>query len=916
MATFKYRMLNHLYALDKTTGKVAIGHAVAVMRTDAPLNQKCTSNSAFIQMYDGKTGYGQFNKWKFDWTGSHANNVQNEWVNLLAIPNNGEGLDLDTVWYRSDTTLSSTSSQTVDVWFGFQSNSGMGNTKQLCKRTLFLPRLGSESTVATAASSYDIGATAKINITSEETRYVHTVKYKIGSSSGTIATNTTSRTIDWVIPTTFYDQITNSTSATVTITVETLCPYFYSEGTDADTSQIYKTLSLGTKETTFTVNVPASIKPTIGTVTLSDMDTTIRGASNSIFIKDGVTDTNGGFVSGKSVLSVAVQAYGKNGSVIRSVSLSMPQVGNTTVKDSTTVGDENNVYTIDTMRYLYPENLGTKANTITITATDSRGRTATKTVNYYAGQYMPASINQFDVYRCDSSGAEKNDGTYLHIELDLNTGYGQQGVKLRDQASSYFKISYKKTTDSDYTELVNSSSGASSFTIKDASNHEITAVSLKGKTPLYANMISTSAIMDPLEAYEFKLETNSYEKLTTTARLGTTFVLMDFGANGKSIALGQISSHSEDNDNATELEINMPMTIKTNPGQDTYVQPHYGVCSTAAATGAKTVSIPGFRLTDGVDVYVKFTVANTAGVADLTLNVQNTGAKHIKRIGTTNLSAKENLAKNGVYHFIYDGSNWLWVGGVDRDSNSNSYDRAILNQNVKASSSASGTKAITAGSIIGRSFDGGYVKLTPGGSFRIDYPLLWASAVIAAGGTAKNTYLYYTAVNLASTVSGWSTTDTTSQVYLVIKELNGVDAYIDDTTVFTTTIPNSDTANTGKMYMPIGIMYSSTNCFFWPRNELYEWRHSDFRPVNRHQAKKVWYQVNFTANSSVSPYSYYLNEWDIDEEDIYNYGTPIAVSCYGNGVAMPATFKEYTDRQCVSAVSKVQSNKLCVTFLK
>ena len=903
MATFKYRMLNHLYALDKTTGSVRIGHAVAVMRTDAPLNQKCTSNSAFIQMYDGKTGYGQFNKWKFDWTGSHANNVQNEWVNLLAIPNNGEGLDLDTVWYRSDTTLSSTSSQTVDVWFGFQSNSGMGNTKQLCKRTLFLPRLGSESTVATAASSYDIGATAKINITSEETRYVHTVKYKIGSSSGTIATNTTSRTIDWVIPTTFYDQITNSTSATVTITVETLCPYFYSEGTDADTSQIYKTLSLGTKETTFTVNVPASIKPTIGTVTLSDMDTTIRGASNSIFIKDGVTDTNGGFVSGKSVLSVAVQAYGKNGSVIRSVSLSMPQVGNTTVTDSTTVGDENNVYTIDTMRYLYPENFGTKANTITITATDSRGRTATKTVNYYAGQYMPASINQFDVYRCDSSGAEKNDGTYLHIELDLNTGYGQQGVKLRDQASSYFKISYKKTTETTYTQLVNSSTGASSFTIKNASGTTITAASLKGVTPLYANMISTSAIMDPLEAYEFKLETFSYESITTTARLGTTFVLMDFGANGKSIALGQISSHSEDNDSETELEINMPMTIKTNPGRDTYVQPHYGVCSTAAATGAKTVSIPGFRLTDGADVYVKFTVANTAGVADLTLNVQNTGAKHIKRIGTTDLSAKENLAKNGVYHFIYDGANWLWVSGVDRDTNADHYERLKISNYVKAQS------AVTAGEImVGTS--SGYNPIAEGRTFDISYPILYANAAITANGTTTGAFLRMPGVNLTNNIGGWTGT-AYSMVYLVLSSIVGTTATIcsdPDVEFLTTTKPT--TAN-GLYYIPLGIMYTTTQCFFCPSNDIYTYTFGKFRKYPT--VRDVTFSETLTSNSGVSPYSYYKN---INIKTyIDTYGAPLSATATDNsGVPVPCAFKADGNGDYLCVVAKTANVNVRLKF--
>ena len=901
MATFKYRMLNHLYALDKTTGSVRIGHAVAVMRTDAPLNQKCTSNSAFIQMYDGKTGYGQFNKWKFDWTGTHENNVQNEWVNLLAIPNNGEGLDLDTVWYRSDTTLSSTSSQTVDVWFGFQSNSGMGNTKQLCKRTLFLPQLGSESNVSVGASSYDIGAKPAITITAvgdtEANRYIHTVKYKFGSLSGTIATNVKSGTINsWAIPTSFYAQIPNSTSGTMTITVETFCPYFYSEGTDADTSDIYKTLSLGTKSTTVTVNVPSSVKPTIGTVTLSDMDTNIRGSSTSVFIQDTAvtSNANGGFVYGKSALCATVQASGAQSSTIKSVTLSAEQANNKTLTGYSTVGS-NNVFEVETYEFLCPKNLGANANTVTITATDSRGRTATKTVNYYAGTYMPASINQFDVYRCTSNGTAANDGTYLHIELDLNTGFGQQGVKLRNQSSSYFKISYKKTTASTYTQLVNSSTGASSFTIKNASGKTITAASLKGQTPLYANMISTSAIMDPLEAYEFKLETFSYESITTTARLGTTFVLMDFGANGKSIALGKIS-----NDKG-ELEINMPMKVTTNPGLDTYVQPHYGECETAAGNDPKIVSIPGFKLIEGADVFVKFKYTNTVAVANLSMNVNGTGDKPIKRYGTTNMGAAGNLYAGMVCHFLYDGTNWLWVGHVD--NNSNNYDRAVLNRAVKAKS------AIQAGEIIVGTHEG-YRPIAKGISFDITYPILWASADIAANATKTSTYLYYTSIDLTKNIGGWTGT-AYSEVYLVLSSLVGTTAIVcnlSNVDFLTTTKPTS--ANE-LLYMPIGLMYDSTHCFFYPRNEIYAYTFGDFRKYPA--VTDVTFSETLTSNSGVSPYSYYKN---INIGDyIANYGAPLSATATDNsGVPVPCAFKADGNGDYLCVVAKTANVNVRLKF--
>ena len=60
---------------------------------------------------------------------------------------------------------------------------------------------------------------------------------------------------------------------------------------------------------------------------------------------------------------------------------------------------------------------------------------------------------------------------------------------------------------------------------------------------------------------------------------------------------------------------------------------YYGVCSTAADTAAKTVTIDNFSLVTGAMVIVKFTNANTNKTTAPTLNVNNTGAKPICRYG-------------------------------------------------------------------------------------------------------------------------------------------------------------------------------------------------------------------------------------------------------------------------------------------
>lgn len=91
---------------------------------------------------------------------------------------------------------------------------------------------------------------------------------------------------------------------------------------------------------------------------------------------------------------------------------------------------------------------------------------------------------------------------------------------------------------------------------------------------------------------------------------------------------------------------------------------HYGICSTAAGTAAKTVAVTGFNLVTGARVTVKFTVTNTA--ASPTLNVNGTGAKAIKYRDSTISTGY--LAANRVYEFVYDGTDYLFMGDINTDT--------------------------------------------------------------------------------------------------------------------------------------------------------------------------------------------------------------------------------------------------------
>lgn len=254
----------------------------------------------------------------------------------------------------------------------------------------------------------------------------------------------------------------------------------------------------------------------------------------------------------------------------------------------------------------------------------------------------------------------------------------------------------------------------------------------------------------------------------------------------------------------------------------------YGVCDTAAATAAKEVTLTTgtFSLETGAHIFVKFTYNNSA--ASPTLNVNGSGDIPLVQYGTTAMATSNSTTgwyAGAVVSFTYDGTSWVRDQGFNSDANS--YDRCVVNRAVKAAS------AITAATVIvGTS--AGYKTVASGVEFDLSFPILYASAAINSGSTATNTYQYYTGINLATTKSGFTGTQY-SEAYLVLSSILG-NIGIVDSTVFTTSQPTTDD---GKYYIPIGIMYNTTNCFFYPRHQIFKYMDGIFSEYVSGLDKKV-----------------------------------------------------------------------------
>ena len=86
----------------------------------------------------------------------------------------------------------------------------------------------------------------------------------------------------------------------------------------------------------------------------------------------------------------------------------------------------------------------------------------------------------------------------------------------------------------------------------------------------------------------------------------------------------------------------------------------YYVCDTAAATAAKTVTANGYTLTNGGCIRIKMTNANTA--ANVTLNINSTGAKALYYNGTQ-ASSSNSWEAGEVLEVYYDGTQYQCASG-------------------------------------------------------------------------------------------------------------------------------------------------------------------------------------------------------------------------------------------------------------
>lgn len=151
--------------------------------------------------------------------------------------------------------------KTVNISFKVDVNTG-GYGSATVNLSIPLPTIARASTIGNVTGT--LGNAMTLNINRKNSSFTHNLKYEFGSLSGTIATGV-GTSCSWTPPLSLATAMPNKTSDWGQIVLET-----YSGST-----------KIGQTNCILTLNVPDSVKPTLGSITLTDSNTAVKNLLNT-----------------------------------------------------------------------------------------------------------------------------------------------------------------------------------------------------------------------------------------------------------------------------------------------------------------------------------------------------------------------------------------------------------------------------------------------------------------------------------------------------------------------------------------------------------------------------------------------------------------------------------------------------------
>lgn len=271
-------------------------------------------------------------------------------------------------------------------------NDARTNTSMSGSSTVQLTTIPRASTLT--VSDGTIGSPLTITINRASTAFTHKLTYYFGVASGTISSNA-STSVSWTPPMSLCAEIPNAASGIGNITCET-----WSGST-----------KIGSTTKTITLTCPSSVKPSVssGWASVGYLNTGTAAANMACFVQ--------GYSRAKVTLDSTKVTY---------------SYGATTASTKISFGGAD--YTDTT-----PVLTASGQQSITVTVTDSRGRTASQSLSFSVLPYSKPVLYGVNVFRCNHAGSADDSGTSFSAKASVS--FSDLGGGNRASLTVKYKVS-------------------------------------------------------------------------------------------------------------------------------------------------------------------------------------------------------------------------------------------------------------------------------------------------------------------------------------------------------------------------------------------------------------------------------------------------------------------------------------------
>lgn len=352
--------------------------------------------------------------------------------------------------------------------FSISGSSYLSNGSISC--SIVLDQIPRATKPTLAASTVALGSAVTIGIAPAVSSWTHNLYYRVGTGSWVRFATGVKSNYAWAVPLAIADNFPSATSGTITIGVNT-----YNGST----------LIGGTQTINLNITIPASVAPSVSSVSVSEREQPIQ-----LF--------GAGYVQGKSRFLVNSSASGAYGSWITGYRFDVGSQSYTNTSNSyemqETVRDSGTV-------------------TIKVTVTDSRGRTASRSITVSVLPYSVPQITGFDCSRCgDAKGTVNNSGEFLKVYMAFSVS------SLNNNNTGKYKLECCQTGASSWTAL----------TSGDSYNYSGT-------------FISSTALLNSANSYQVRLTVwDSFTSSVIVREVGTAVRLLSYIVKKTALAIGKI----------------------------------------------------------------------------------------------------------------------------------------------------------------------------------------------------------------------------------------------------------------------------------------------------------------------------------------------------------------------------------------